>query len=282
MLASRKQQCGHLFNSLVVALGWNFSERLLQCLLCETINSPMISGTWIHENSIHKWIHYRNPSCDFSNSLIRIHKAYFTSEFNIYECTHFHFWIKYMWLQSLYIRIRIMNPYTYEFIYKFRIYLYEFIYSWIYIIISYMNSCKLWIRMIISYMDSYIWVHIMNSCNLWIHIWIHNISYIWIHMIHKFIYELGVPRFQMQVIWNLGYDFTIFFMYMNSYMNSWVMKCRIWIHDHEIIYEFIIWIHVWIHGHEEYHEIICQNSYVWIRLCIHAGEFMIMKSYMNS
>ena len=60
------------------------------------------------------------------------------------------------------------------------------------------------------------------------------------------------------------------------------MKCRIWIHDHEILYEFIIWIQIWIHDYEEYREFICQNSYVWIHLWIHAGEFMIMKSYMNS
>ena len=39
------------------------------------------------------------------------------------------------------------------------------------------------------------------------------------------------------IIWNLGthepgYDFTIFFIYMNSFVN--------WIHDHEILHEFII------------------------------------------
>ena len=43
----------------VVGLRWNFTARLLQCLLHETINSP---------NSIHKWIHYRNPSYDFLNT----------------------------------------------------------------------------------------------------------------------------------------------------------------------------------------------------------------------
>ena len=29
-----------------------------------------------------------------------------------------------------------------------------------------------------------------------------------------------------------------------------VMKCSIWIHDHEILYEFINWIDIWIHDHE--------------------------------
>ena len=35
--------------------------------------------------------------------------------------------------------------------------------------------------------------------------------------------------------------FTMFFMYMNSCLNSCVMKCRIWIHVHEIKYKFMIW-----------------------------------------
>ena len=53
----------------VGALGWNFSARLLQCLLYKPVNYPLAtnSGTWIHKNSIHKWIHYRNLSCDFWN-----------------------------------------------------------------------------------------------------------------------------------------------------------------------------------------------------------------------
>ena len=32
---------------------------------------------------------------------------------------------------------------------------------------------------------------------------------------------------------------------------------------------------------EEYSEIICQNSYLWIHLWIHAIKFMIMQSYIN-
>ena len=60
------------------------------------------------------------------------------------------------------------------------------------------------------------------------------------------------------------------------------MKCHIWIHDDEILHEFIIWIQIWIHDHKEYCKIICQNSYACIHLWIHDGEFMIMKSsYMN-
>ena len=79
------------------------------------------------------------------------------------------------------------------------------------------------------------------------------------------------------------------------------MKCTIWIHDHEFIHEFMImnlymnwwlWIHVWIHNMNS-----CMNLWPWIilwnhvriymyilmnNLWIHAFEFMIMKSYMNS
>ena len=62
------------------------------------------------------------------------------------------------------------------------------------------------------------------------------------------------------IIWNLGThdfrdDFTIFFIYMNSYMNSWSWR--------------ISWNHM--------SEFICMNSSL-----NYAGEFMIMKSYMNS
>ena len=81
---------------------------------------------------------------------------------------------------------------TYEFIWFFsNMNIHEFIYSWM--IISYMNSSRLWIHMIISYMNSnimnsfawiYTWIHVtyefiwfflhMNSNVLWIHIWIHS------------------------------------------------------------------------------------------------------------
>ena len=60
-------------------------------------------------------------------------------------------------------------------------------------------------------------------------------------------------------------DFIIFFKYSDSYLNSYVMKCSIRIHDHE-----------------EYSKTICQNSYLWIHLRIHDLEFKIIESYTNS
>ena len=89
----------------------------------------------------------------------------------------------------------------------------------------------------------------------------------------------GVDPPRGRLIWNLGaldfrYGFTIFFTYMNSYLNSYDMKCSTWIQEHEVLYEFIIWIHVYV----EYREIICQNSYLWVHLSIYAFEFMIMNS----
>ena len=67
-------------------------------------------------------------------------------------------------------------------------------------ICSDMYSCRLWIHMIISYMNSY-----MNSCNLWIDM---IISYMnsygsWIHVTGM---NSGVPRFQMMTCeaWSLS------------------------------------------------------------------------------
>ena len=78
------------------------------------------------------------------------------------------------------------------------------------------------------------------------------------------------------------YDFTIFFMTLNSYMNSWNLNsCMIswlWIHLHEFIHDFIhmnsdIWFHDILHDHEfiwiHDHEYICDISWP-------------MNSYMNS
>ena len=59
--------------------------------------------------------------------------------------------------------------------------------------------------------------------------------------------------------------FNIFFICLDSYLNSYVMKCSIW-----------------IQSDEEYCETICQNSFLWIHLWIHALEFMIMQSYTIS
>ena len=60
------------------------------------------------------------------------------------------------------------------------------------------------------------------------------------------------------------------------------MTCSISIHDHEILYEFITWVHIWIHDHEEYHEIICRNSPVWIHLWIHVIQFICEFMPLNS
>ena len=59
------------------------------------------------------------------------------------------------------------------------------------------------------------------------------------------------------------------------------MKRSIWIHDHEILFEFMTWIQIWSHYHEKYSESY-QNSYIWIGPRIQAAEFIYMKSYMNS
>ena len=80
-------------------------------------------------------------------------------------------------------------------------------------------------------------------------------------------------------------DFTVFFKYMNSN----VMKCSIWIHDHHMNswswnHICIIWIQTWIHDHEEYCEIMsgfmCMNSllvteFMMLNLCL----WNHMKSY---
>ena len=39
------------------------------------------------------------------------------------------------------------------------------------------------------------------------------------------------------------------------------MKCPKWIQDHEILYDFVIWIHIWIHDHEEHFEIMSELIY---------------------
>ena len=57
------------------------------------------------------------------------------------------------------------------------------------------------------------------------------------------------------------------------------MKICIWIHNHEILHEFIIWIQILIYDHEEYREIRCWNSHVWVYVWIHASEFILLKSY---
>ena len=50
----------------------------------------------------------------------------------------------------------------------------------------------------------------------------------------------NIPSRSDTGICNLGTpDFiSEFFIYMNSYLNSSVMKCSIWIHDHEVLHEF--------------------------------------------
>ena len=138
----------------VVAQSWNFSVLLLQCLLCKTINSPLNSGIWIHKKSIHKWIYFRNLSCDFLNSLILIHIAYFTSEINIWILIYFSV------MNSCHEFIS-MN--LYYCICEFKVYTYEFI-TWIHILMtSYTNSESI-------YMNSYTWIHILlNSCGHFIY-----------------------------------------------------------------------------------------------------------------
>ena len=94
------------------------------------------------------------------------------------------------------------------------------------------------------------------------------------------IWDLGNPHFTCD-----HDDFTIFFKYMNSH----VMKCTIWIHDHHMNswswnHICIIWIQTWIHDHEEYCEIMsgfmCMNSllvteFMMLNLCL----WNHMKSY---
>ena len=72
-----------------------------------------------------------------------------------------------------------------------------------------------------------------------------------------------------------SHDFTIFFIAMNSHINSWL-----WIHIwfHEFIYDFIImnslaWISRWIH----IHMILQYSSWSWIHIWIH-----IINSYKIS
>ena len=99
------------------------------------------------------------------------------------------------WIQIWLHEFIYLNSSIHEFINKFRIYTYEFIYSWI--IYS-------WIHMIISCMNSYrLWIHIckfildsnLNSYRPWIYLIIlHKNSY---HIINEFIYEFKVPKFQM-------------------------------------------------------------------------------------
>ena len=122
-------------------------------------------------------------------------------------------WI-YKWIQNLYIWIHLNE-------------LSDLIYSWISIFLIYMKSYRLWIHMFISYLNLYIihiwiiWIWIHTYEFKWIHIficiWIHAYEFmhmnsymesykLWIHMIfwyinayvlHEFIYEFMVPRFQM-------------------------------------------------------------------------------------
>ena len=120
-----------------------------------------------------------------------------------------------------------------------------------------------------------------NSPTLWL-------SFLVIHL-SALVHITNMVRVQFVFIWNLGthdfrHDFTIFFIYMKSYLNSQVMKCSIWIYGHEIFCEFMIWIHIWTHDLNSWRicEIICKNAYLWIHPWTHAVEFMIMKSYMNS
>ena len=64
------------------------------------------SGTWIHKNSIHKWIHYRNLSYDFMNSYMQIHIAYFNTVFFFIFSNEFISWIhiyKFVYVNSKYI-----------------------------------------------------------------------------------------------------------------------------------------------------------------------------------
>ena len=95
-----------------------------------------------------------------------------------------------------------------------------------------------------------------------------------------------------QHIWDLGahdfrYDFTIFFIYMDSYMNSWVVKCHIWIHDQEILYEFIYEFMImkkilWNHTSEFIQMNSSLNSCWWIHDNEIIYEFIIMNSCVNS
>ena len=134
----------------VVALGWeswDFSAGLLQCFYNDTIDSPMNSGAWICKNSIHKWIHYRNLSCDFwihsYDNHIMIYIAYFTSEFNItnseyWILIYFQQWIQNMSSYNEFVHVNSksiqMNSYHMNLSYEFI--------TCIYMIISHMNSSR--------------------------------------------------------------------------------------------------------------------------------------------
>ena len=92
-----------------------------------------------------------------------------------------------------------------------------------------------------------------------------------------------------------SYDFTIFFITLNSYMNSFKWNlCMIswfWIHPHEFINEFIymcyymnsdIWFHHILYDHEFISELI-----IWTHIRFYDHEFICyiswpMNSCMNS
>ena len=110
-----------------MALGWNFSALLLLCVLYETIKSPINSGTWIHKNSIHKWIHYRNLSNDLLNSWIWIHIAYFTTRLWIHMIISYMNWYVYAIIR-IHIWIHVNNQFIWSFHSWFHV-VHEFIYE---------------------------------------------------------------------------------------------------------------------------------------------------------
>ena len=120
-------------------LGWLYWADS-ECFMYKIINYPINSGTWIHRNSIHKWTHCGNLSCD-SYELIKLNSYWiFHTEFNTINVefrfdtmnSHWHIWIHILniLIQSLYKWIDTC----------------EFIYSWTHTFISYMNTYILWIH----------------------------------------------------------------------------------------------------------------------------------------
>ena len=139
-----------------------------------------IQCMWIQ--SRHMWIHVMNS---------------YTYDF-IYEFIYLRF---HLWIQYLYIFI-YMNSHAHEFIYSLHIWShidYEFIWSFHHqflIMNSYVYECM--------YTNSY-----MNSCKIWIHM---IISYMFMNLY----VNLGIPRFQMATLYCQCLSWCIFCKYMQS------------------------------------------------------------------